>query len=482
MKIHSSDKLIAWLTLLSGLSVSAVAIYYSVAGLTAIFAAAVIPIIVMGVVLEISKLAATVWLKQNWTRAPNFIRAYLLSAIAILMLITSMGIFGYLSKAHSDQSLVSGDVQSKIAIYDEKIRTAKDNIEANRKALKQMDEAVDQLMGRSSDEKGADKAVALRRSQAKERGRLQNEIASEQKLISQLNEEASPIRAEVRKVEAEVGPIKYIAKLIYGDNPDANILEKAVTWVIIIIVVVFDPLAVILLLASQYSFQWFRKQEEEAPEEIKVDAKSELPVDEPKIDPPHFLASPHWPFPRFDAEKTLDKESEMIAEANTKLAEIEKDIDVELALDSYIEPEETDESLMDNAMETEKAAMKQWKHDNPESSLKHQRRLFERGVIKELPWEKYLKPEADYEDDQAAVEAAKWAMEQLEKKKTKDLDERPGDYLSEAEEIKKKDSDLVGETGPTTDQKNTLIAGYVQNAEQTESTLWQKVHKTKGDQ
>ena len=263
MRITLADKSIAWLALLSGLTISAVAIWYSVAGLVSIFAAAVVPIIVMGVVLEISKLIATIWLKLNWSRAPVFIKGYLLAAIAILMLITSMGIFGFLSKAHSDQSLVSGDVQAKIAVYDEKIKTAKDNIDVNRKALKQMDEAVDQVMGRSQDEKGADKAVALRRAQQKERARLQSEIAAEQKTISSLSEERAPIAAEVRKVEAEVGPIKYIANFIYGDNPDANVLEKAVTWVIVIIVIVFDPLAVILLLASQYSFQWFRKAREE---------------------------------------------------------------------------------------------------------------------------------------------------------------------------------------------------------------------------
>jgi len=263
MKITLADKFIAYLTLFSGLTISAVAIWYSVAGLVSIFAAAVIPIIVMGVVLEVSKLVATVWLKLNWSRAPVFIRSYLLVAIAVLMVITSMGIFGYLSKAHSDQSLVGGDVQAKIAVYDEKIKTAKDNIDVNRKALKQMDEAVDQVMGRSQDEKGADKAVALRRAQQKERARLQSEIAAEQKTVSILAEERAPIAAEVRKVEAEVGPIKYIAAFIYGDNPDANVLEKAVTWVIIIIVSVFDPLAVILLLASQYSFQWFRKARED---------------------------------------------------------------------------------------------------------------------------------------------------------------------------------------------------------------------------
>lgn len=245
---------LAIISLITGLAISAVAIYYSVVGLTAIFAAAAIPIMVMGVALEVAKLVATVWLKQNWKIAPTLIKAYLISAVGILMFITSMGIFGFLSKAHMDQTLVSGDVQNKIAIYDEKIKIAKDNIDANRKALKQMDEAVDQVMARSSDEKGADKAVAIRRSQQKERGRLLSEIEAEQKKIVQLNEERSPIAAEVRKVEAEVGPIKYIAAFVYGDNPDANLLERAVTWVIVIIVFVFDPLAVVLLLAAQYSF------------------------------------------------------------------------------------------------------------------------------------------------------------------------------------------------------------------------------------
>ena len=187
-------------------------------------------------------------------------------AVAILMIITSMGIFGFLSKAHSDQSLVSGDVLSRIAVYDEKIKTSQDNIDANRKALKQLDEAVDQVMGRSTSETGADKAVAIRKSQAKERTRLLAEITAEQKAITGLREQRAPIAAEVRKVEAEVGPIKYIAAFVYGDNPDANVLEKAVTWVIIIIVSVFDPLAVILLLASQYSFQWFRQQQDEEAE------------------------------------------------------------------------------------------------------------------------------------------------------------------------------------------------------------------------
>ena len=253
--------ILAALLFLSGLSISAVAIYYSVVGLTAIFSAAAIPIMIMGISLEIGKLVIASWVKAYWSRIPILMRTYAVAGVVVLMVITSLGIFGFLSKAHSDQTLVSGDVQSKIAVYDEKIKTEKENIEADRRALKQLDEAVDQVLGRSTTETGADRAVAIRRSQQKERARLQAEISQSQQSISQLNDARAPIAAEVRKVEAEVGPIKYIAAFVYGDNPDASILERAVTWVIILIVVVFDPLAVVMLLAAQMTWAWYRNPE-----------------------------------------------------------------------------------------------------------------------------------------------------------------------------------------------------------------------------
>jgi hypothetical protein len=271
MKITFNDYLISYLTLLSGLSISIVAIYYSVAGLTAIYPASVIPIIVMGVFLELGKLSATVWLKHHWRDAPVFLKLYILPAVAIIMLITSVGVFGFLSKAHSDQNLVSGDVQARIEIYDEKIKTAKENIESDRKQLKQMDAAVDQIMARSEDEKGADKSYAIRKGQQRDRINLTKDIETNQKIISQLNDEAAPIRAEVRKVEAEVGPIKYIAAFLYGSNPDGNLLEKAVTWVTVLIVIVLDPLALVLLLASQYSFQRIRESKEPQPGQMITD-------------------------------------------------------------------------------------------------------------------------------------------------------------------------------------------------------------------
>jgi len=171
---------LSYLILFIALSLSVIAAWYSIIGLTAIFAAAVIPIIIMGGALEVAKVAITVWLHQYWRLCRPIMKAYLVPAVFFLMLLTSMGIFGFLSKAHLDQAIPSGDVQAKLSLVDEKIKTQRDNIAAARKALQQMDEAVDQTMARSSDEKGADKAAALRRNQARERGTLQADIGRAQ--------------------------------------------------------------------------------------------------------------------------------------------------------------------------------------------------------------------------------------------------------------------------------------------------------------
>ena len=251
--------LFGYILLAIALLISSVAAYYSIAGLTAIFAAAFWPIVIMGSVLELGKVATTVWLHKYWLRAPYQFKLYLVPAIAILMLITSMGIFGLLSKAHLDQAIPSGDISSQVQIFDDKISTEKSNIEAAKKALKQMDAQVDERLSRSTDDRGAERAVQIRKSQSKERTSLQNEISASQKKITQLQTERAPIASQQRKVEAEVGPIKYIAALIYGDNPDANLLEKAVRWVIILIVFVFDPLALVLILAADQTFEWARE-------------------------------------------------------------------------------------------------------------------------------------------------------------------------------------------------------------------------------
>ena len=282
------------ITLLTALLLSAVAAYFSIAGLMAIFSSAVIPIAVMGGTLELAKIVTASWLYRNWKTAPLLFRYYLVSSTIILSLITSLGIFGYLSKAHNDQNLVSGDVQSKIAIYDEKIKTARENIEANRKQLKQMDEAVDQVMGRSTDEKGADKAVSVRRNQSRDRNALAKDIEANQKLIATLNDEAAPIRAEVRKVEAEVGPIKYIAALIYTEQT-VDVLEKAVRWVIIALVIVFDPLAILLLIAANMSLRNLRANPVSAtPLSVSQTPESSV-MDIPKEFPDVFASQYSYP-------------------------------------------------------------------------------------------------------------------------------------------------------------------------------------------
>jgi hypothetical protein len=247
-----------FLTLLTALGLSGVAAYYSVIGLAQIFPGSFWPVIIMGSILESSKLVTVSWLYRNWKECPILIKSYLSIAVTILMLITSMGIFGFLSKAHLEHSSDSGPYVDKIAIIDEKIKTSKENIDANRKALRQMDEAVDQVMGRSQDEKGADKAVAIRRGQTKERTRLLSEITAEQKTIAQLSEERAPLSTELRKVEADVGPIKYIAALAYGEAT-TDIMDKAVRLVIILIIVVFDPLAILLLIAYNMSINENKK-------------------------------------------------------------------------------------------------------------------------------------------------------------------------------------------------------------------------------
>ena len=252
-----NEKLIAYLTLISGLAISAVAVYYSVIGLTAIFAAAAVPIIIMGVTLELSKLVATVWLKQNWDIAPKSIKAYLIAAIAILMIITSMGIFGFLSKAHIEQGLPASDAIAKVSIIEEKIKIEQDAIDRARKDLEILNTQVDRL----SELGAVSRGVNVRNQQREERTAILRQIEQSQARISELREEMAPFNTQLREVEAKVGPIKYIAAFFYGDT-DKAILDKAVTWVILTLIIVFDPLAVILLLASQYSFQRIREQEQ----------------------------------------------------------------------------------------------------------------------------------------------------------------------------------------------------------------------------
>ena len=365
--------LLGILTFLSALTISAVAIYYSVAGLAAIFAAAVIPIIIMGVSLEVGKLVTAVWLHRHWSRATWWLKTYLSVAVFVLMFITSMGIFGFLSKAHIEQTSMSQEQVALIETIDDKIARSEGKIERWTTEMDRLlggeDIRVDNLIDREQIEldkinalikaekddvrKDFDKQIELqnqRIEQAKERkeadiqaakdrfegsfaggskydeavekakanelsvaSSAQREIRNinsqlndalakvdakyaddikaiqdriqdlrgqanaktedldaritelevfidkEQTVIDDVREEKFAYEKTYRKLEAEVGPIKYIAEFIYGENEDQNLLEAAVRWVIIIIIFVFDPLAVLLLIASQYTFQFVRE-------------------------------------------------------------------------------------------------------------------------------------------------------------------------------------------------------------------------------
>ena len=258
------------ITLLTALVISISAAVYSILGLTAIFAAAYWPIVILGGSLEFGKIVTTLWLHKYWLVAELRYKLYLSFAVIVLMVMTSMGVFGFLSKAHSDQAVPTGDIAAQIELVDTKLQTQKENINAARKVLSQMDGAVDQVLARSTNEQGARNANTLRQQQAKDRAKLADDISKAQIEIAKLNEEKAVISKDLRKVEAEVGPLKYIAALVYDDNPDVNALERAVRWVIILIVIVFDPLAITLLLAATKGIGWEREKKKKK-EEPKVD-------------------------------------------------------------------------------------------------------------------------------------------------------------------------------------------------------------------
>jgi hypothetical protein len=549
------------LTFICALTISAIAIYYSVAGLAAIFAAAVIPIIVMGVSLEVGKLVTAVWLHRNWKRAVWWLKGYLAVAVLILMFITSMGIFGFLSKAHIEQTSLSQEQVALIETLDDKETRAQAKIDRWRGELDRLmkgedvrvdnlieneQASLDKIYDRIKEEKDSFRADAkfeieqqqLRIKQAQDRrdaeiaaaekkfegslggtkayedavkkakdnelsvasraqaeilavntqldadlkavdskyakdiadinkrindlrnqandktedidGRiveLEGFIEKEQSIIDDVNEEKFGYEKEYRKLEAEVGPIKYIAEFIYGEDADNNLLEAAVRWVIIIIIFVFDPLAVLLLIASQYSFEYYRNDRggrlppksdpdpEPDPEPPYTDkewneahrmndeidrakkiAENIPPTLSKKKDNQYLLWSDIDP--DVEQEKSL---SEMLQEGFEYEKSIEENED-QLDLDFDKEPEvpgndldkwnewveaankaaeenpEDDEEFLASLTDEEREAITKWKAEDDKHSLKYTRKLHKLGKIEDWPWTKYLLPVADYED------------------------------------------------------------------------------------
>jgi|TARA_Y100000817_G_scaffold149805_1_gene117259 hypothetical protein len=237
-------------TLFVALSISAVAAYYSIVGLMAIFSAAAFSIAVMGVVLEIGKLVTASWLYQNWKTVPKVLKYYLTSAVVILMFITSMGIFGYLSKSHIDAGTNTSQVTVKLDRVNSRIASEQKVIDRAERQLENLDKALERYVELGAVSKGLDR----RESQEEERLKLTNMVNKSQEKIDEYLDQKSEYELEIKNFEVEVGPLKYISALLYGDDA-LTFLENAVRWVILILVFVFDPLAVLLVVAANITIR-----------------------------------------------------------------------------------------------------------------------------------------------------------------------------------------------------------------------------------
>ena len=247
--------ILAMITLLTALGISAVAAYYSIVGLMAIFSASAMSIAIMGVVLEIGKLITASWLYQNWKRVPFLLKSYLTLAVVVLMFITSMGIFGYLSKAHIDQGKGVAEIYLKVERVDNRIETERNTIARYEKQLTNLDTALNRYLDLGAVSKG----LAKREEQEPERKELVRLINESQKRIDDFLTERSEYQLQINSFEVEIGPIKYISALIYGDEA-LDYIDTAVRAVILTLVFVFDPLAVLLLISANMSMQDYNEQ------------------------------------------------------------------------------------------------------------------------------------------------------------------------------------------------------------------------------
>ena len=500
------------LTFLIAITISSVAIYYSVAGLVAIFAAAAIPIIIMGTALEVGKLVAAVWLHRYWSRAAWWLKTYLSIAVVVLMIITSMGIFGFLSKAHVEQNLASDTVTQRIEIIEGKILAEEKYIERQNDVLeriqskdksgvdrfnqdiaieqKKIDDAyarievldadVEAFTSRNKGFGGTGRVkqgLELREKQGPEREALMLKIEQASNKIDEIREkndksldkvdnqvaiaeknifdsttridgfllDLEPLKGQVMKLESEVGPIRYIAEFVYGEEADRNLLEEAVRWVIITIIFVFDPLAVLLLIASQYTFRWRyidaggkptppapktppstpsapsgglklstiapKKEPRTTSKPIKLsDISNAKTIPNKKVKPKGEVKVEDAFDPdevKYDSEPakkiTEDKEEEF--------KQREKDEVENLRRVSY-QAKEEDETWEGNKQE--------WKALNPNDTIHRHKELYIKGFIDELPWENMpSKEEPPMPLDQwnAMIESAEQEVAKEEPKK-----------------------------------------------------------------
>jgi hypothetical protein len=268
------------LTLITALMVAGVAAWFSIVGLMAIFPTAILSILIMGATLEVAKLVTASWLYRNWKSTGILLKTYLTTAVIVLMCITSIGVFGYLSKAHLDQTAPAGDTVAKVERIDQQIQKLQKEVDSADRIVLQLDNAVTTLTEYSKIS-GAGGALAIRKEQQAERTQLQAIISESLTQIDQLEDKKFELMIDVRKLESEVGPIRYVAELFYG-NEKAD-LESAVRFVIILLVMVLDPLAVLLLIAANQSLMTHKRANDALPVENTLEPIT-LPEKEPVLD------------------------------------------------------------------------------------------------------------------------------------------------------------------------------------------------------
>jgi hypothetical protein len=270
---------LTFLTFLSAISISVIAAGYSIVGLATLFAGAVVPIIAMGSALEVGKLVAASWLYHNWNSdVPKLLKTYLFVAIIVLIFITSLGIFGFLSKAHLDQVKPTSSNNIKIELLDKQINQQNLIIERAEKSLNLLDKALEVYI----DKEYVTRGLKERKKQEEERNDLNTAISEASDKIAELTNQKAELELSQDKIEAEVGPIKYVAELIYGEQAKDN-FDKSVRFVILILIFVFDPLAVLLLIAANISLRQWRQKKAIVRSENKVNLEEQLDRERSKL-------------------------------------------------------------------------------------------------------------------------------------------------------------------------------------------------------
>jgi len=270
---------LTFLTFLSAISISVIAAGYSIVGLATLFAGAVVPIIAMGSALEVGKLVAASWLYHNWdSDVPRLLKTYLFIAIIVLIFITSLGIFGFLSKAHLDQVKPTSSNNIKIELLDKQINQQNLIIERAEKSLNLLDKALEVYI----DKEYVTRGLKERKKQEEERNDLNTAISEASDKIAELTNQKAELELSQDKIEAEVGPIKYVAELIYGEQAKDN-FDKSVRFVILILIFVFDPLAVLLLIAANISLRQWRQKKAIVRSENKVNLEEQLDKERSKL-------------------------------------------------------------------------------------------------------------------------------------------------------------------------------------------------------